>query len=426
MLDSKFIRANVELVKQGILNKGEDASLEEFLRLDERRRDILSEVEQLKNRRNIASKEVAQLKKNKQDATALIQETRQLSQQIKSLDEDLRAVEEALQQELLSLPNMPHPSVPVGPDESANVFVRSHGQPTQFDFTPKPHWDIGTDLDIIDWERGVNIAGARFVVYKGLGAKLRRALINFMLDVHINEHGYQEVSPPYIANRTSMTGTGQLPKFEDDAFKLSDHDYFLNPTAEVPVTNLHRDEILENEQLPLYYVAYCPSFRREVGSAGRDTRGVIRMHQFHKVELVKFTRPEDSYPEMEKLLRDAEHILQLLGLPYRVMQMCTGDLGFTASKKYDPEVWMPSYDRYVEISSVSNFEDFQARRINIRYRPQPKARPEFVHTMNGSGLAIDRTLAAILENYQTADGQVIVPEVLRPYMGVDRIAPAEH
>ena len=272
MLDSKFIRANVELVKQGILNKGEDASLEEFLRLDERRRDILSEVEQLKNRRNIASKEVAQLKKNKQDATALIQETRQLSQQIKSLDEDLRAVEEALQQELLSLPNMPHPSVPVGPDESANVFVRSHGQPTQFDFTPKPHWDIGTDLDIIDWERGVNIAGARFVVYKGLGAKLRRALINFMLDVHINEHGYQEVSPPYIANRTSMTGTGQLPKFEDDAFKLSDHDYFLNPTAEVPVTNLHRDEILENEQLPLYYVAYCPSFRREVGSAGRDAR----------------------------------------------------------------------------------------------------------------------------------------------------------
>lgn len=422
MLDSKFIRANAEAVRQAIANKGVDASVDTFLQLDERRRLILAEVEQLKNQRNTASLQVAELKKAKQDATSLIAETRTIGQRIKELDEELRDVEARLQDELLSFPNIPHESVPIGPDESGNVFVRSFSEPTKFGFTPLPHWDLATNLDIIDWERGVKVTGARFIAYKGLGARLHRSVINFMLDVHTSQHGYREVSPPYIVNRTSMTGTGQLPKFEDDAFKLADTDYFLNPTAEVPVTNLHRDEILDAEQLPLYYVAYCPSFRREAGSAGRDTRGVIRMHQFHKVELVKFTGPEDSYAEMEKLLGDAEHILQLLGLPYRVMKMCTGDLGFTAAMKYDPEVWMPSYDRYVEISSVSNFEDFQARRVNVRYRPEPKARPEFVHTMNGSGLAIDRTIAAILENYQTAEGDVIVPEVLRPYMGVDRIS----
>lgn len=421
MLDPKFIRANPEKVRQAIANKGVDADLDVFLRLDERRRNILTEVEQLKNQRNVASHQVAQLKKAKQDATSLIEETRQLGQRIKELDEELRQVEADLEAELLSLPNIPHDSVPIGPDETANVLVRTYGEPTKFDFTPKPHWDLATDLDIIDWERGSKVTGTRFIAYKGLGARLQRAVINFMLDVHIQQHGYKEVSPPYIVNRESMTGTGQLPKFEDDAYKLADTDYFLNPTAEVPVTNLHRDEILDADQLPIYYVAYCPSFRREAGSAGRDTRGVIRMHQFHKVELVKITRADNSYEEMEKLLADAEHILQLLGLPYRVMKMCTGDLGFTASMKYDPEVWMPSYDRYVEISSVSNFEDFQARRINIRYRPAPKARPEFVHTMNGSGLAVDRTIAAILENYQTAEGDIIVPEVLRPYMGVDRI-----
>lgn len=421
MLDVKFVRANVDLVKAGIESKGEKASLNRFLELETRRRDILVDVEQLKNRRNVASQEVARLKKTKQDASSLIEETRQVGARIKELDSELKQVEEELQAELLQLPNLPHPSVPVGADESENVFVRDWGQPTRFDFEPKPHWDIGTDLDIIDWERAVKVAGARFVAYKGLGARLQRAVINFMLDVHTSHHGYKEVSPPYLVNRTSMTGTGQLPKFEEDAFRLADRDLFLNPTAEVPVTNLHRDEILEGDQLPLYYVAYCPSFRSEAGSAGRDTRGVIRMHQFHKVELVKLVRPETSYDELDRLLNDAEHILQLLKLPYRVMQMCTGDLGFTAAMKYDPEVWMPSYDRYVEISSVSNFEDFQARRINIRYRPAPKARPEFVHTLNGSGLAIDRTVAAILENYQTAEGEVIVPEVLRPYMGVERI-----
>lgn len=421
MLDQRFIRANPEKVRQAIANKGVDADVDTFLQLDERRRAILADVEQLKNQRNTASQQVAELKRAKQDATHLIAETRVIGQRIKELDDELREVDAGIEAELLALPNMAHESVPVGPDETANVFVRSHGEPTKFGFTPKPHWDLAADLDIIDWERGAKVTGARFIAYKGLGARLHRSIINFMLDVHTSQHGYREVAPPYIVNRNSMTGTGQLPKFEDDAFKLANTDYFLNPTAEVPVTNLHRDEILEAEQLPLYYVAYCPSFRREAGSAGRDTRGVIRMHQFHKVELVKFTAADDSYAEMEKLLADAEHILQLLGLPYRVMQMCTGDLGFTASMKYDPEVWMPSYDRYVEISSVSNFEDFQARRINIRYRPEPKARPEFVHTMNGSGLAIDRTVAAILENYQTADGDIIVPEVLRPYMGVERI-----
>lgn len=424
MLDAKYIRANAEAVQQAIANKGEKASLDKFLELDARRRDILVEVEQLKNQRNLASQEVARRKRTQEDASDLIEETKQVGQRIKELDAELKTVEEELEYQLLTIPNLPHPSVPVGADEKENVFVRSVGDPTSFGFTPKPHWEIGTDLDIIDWERGVKVTGARFVAYKGLGARLHRALINFMINTHTGEHGYTEVSPPFIVNRNSMTGTGQLPKFEEDAFKLSNEDWFLNPTAEVPVTNLYRDEVLDGEQLPIYHVAYCPSFRSEVGSAGRDTRGIIRMHQFHKVELVKLVRPETSYDELEKLLGNAERILQLLGLPYRIMQMCTGDLGFTAAKKYDPEVWMPSYDRYVEISSVSNFEDYQARRANIRFRPEPKAKPEYVHTLNGSGLAIDRTLAAIIENYQTEEGDVIVPEVLRPYMGVDRIARA--
>ncbi len=424
MLDAKYIRANAEAVQQAIANKGEKASLDKFLELDARRRDILVEVEQLKNRRNLASQEVARRKRTQEDASDLIEETKQVGQHIKELDAELKTVEAELEYQLLTIPNLPHPSVPVGADDKENVFVRSVGDPTAFDFTPKPHWEIGTDLDIIDWERGVKVTGARFVAYKGLGARLHRALINFMINTHTGDHGYTEVSPPFIVNRISMTGTGQLPKFEEDAFKLSNEDWFLNPTAEVPVTNLYRDEVLDGEQLPIYHVAYCPSFRSEVGSAGRDTRGIIRMHQFHKVELVKLVRPETSYEELERLLGNAERILQLLGLPYRIMQMCTGDLGFTAAKKYDPEVWMPSYDRYVEISSVSNFEDYQARRANIRFRPEPKAKPEYVHTLNGSGLAIDRTLAAILENYQTAEGDVIVPDVLRPYMGVDRIGRA--
>lgn len=346
----------------------------------------------------------------------MISEMRQVSQQVKELDRELRVIEEELQQLLLAIPNIPHESVPVGETEDDNVEIRRWGNVPQFTFEPKPHWELADDLNILDFERAAKVTGSRFVFYKGLGARLERALINFMMDLHVEEHGYEEMLPPYLVNRASMTGTGQLPKFAEDAFHVESDDFFLIPTAEVSVTNYHRDEILDGDRLPINYVAYSACFRSEAGSAGRDTRGLIRQHQFNKVELVKFVKPEDSYAELEKLTNHAEKVLQLLNLPYRVMSMCTADLGFTAAKKYDLEVWIPSYKTYREISSCSNFETFQARRANIRFRTEPKAKPQHVHTLNGSGLAVGRTVAAILENYQREDGSVEIPEVLRPYM----------
>jgi seryl-tRNA synthetase len=418
MLDIKYLRANFEEVKKKLQHRGEDlADFDKFEELDAKRRELIAQSEQLKNKRNEVSSQIAALKREKKDADHLIAEMREVGDQIKALDEDLRQVEELLEQLMLSIPNIPHESVPVGESEDDNVEVRKWGEPPQFSFEPKPHWEIADQLGILDFERAGKVTGSRFVFYKGLGARLERALMNFMLDLHVEEHGYQEVLPPYLVNRASMTGTGQLPKFEEDAFLIESEDYFLVPTAEVPVTNLHRDEILSAEDLPINYVAYSACFRSEAGSAGRDTRGLIRQHQFNKVELVKFVKPEDSYDELEKLTSHAEKVLQLLGLPYRVMSMCTADLGFTAAKKYDLEVWLPSYNTYREISSCSNFEAFQARRANIRFRRDPKSKPEHVHTLNGSGLAIGRTVAAILENYQQEDGTVLIPEVLRPYMG---------
>jgi seryl-tRNA synthetase len=418
MLDIKYLRANFEDVKNKLQHRGEDLTdLGKFEDLDVKRRELIVEAEQLKGKRNEVSQQVAALKREKQDADHLIAEMREVGDKIKALDEELRTVEEELDQLLLSIPNIPHESVPVGETEDDNVEIRKWGEVREFDFEPKAHWDVATDLDLLDFERASKVTGSRFVFYKGLGARLERALFNFMLDLHTEEHGYKEVLPPYMVNRTSMTGTGQLPKFEEDAFLIESEDYFLIPTAEVPVTNMHREEILNGDELPINYTAFSACFRSEAGSAGRDTRGLIRQHQFNKVELVKFVKPEDSYEELEKLTGHAEKVLQMLGLPYRVMSMCTGDLGFTAAKKYDIEVWIPSYNTYREISSCSNFEGFQARRANIRFRREPKGKPEHVHTLNGSGLAIGRTVAAILENYQQADGSVIIPEVLRPYMG---------
>ncbi|MCL6587149.1 MAG: serine--tRNA ligase [Anoxybacillus sp.] len=418
MLDLKFLRANFTEVKEKLKHRGEDLTdFARFEELDTKRRELIAKAEELKNKRNEVSQQIAVLKREKKDADHLIAEMREVGDHIKALDDELREVEEALEMLLLSIPNIPHESVPIGETENDNVEIRKWGEPRTFSFEPKPHWDIADQLGILDFERAAKVTGSRFVFYKGLGARLERALINFMLDLHVEEHGYVEVLPPYLVNRASMTGTGQLPKFEEDAFRVESEDYFLIPTAEVPVTNLHRDEILSAEQLPLNYVACSACFRSEAGSAGRDTRGLIRQHQFNKVELVKFVKPEDSYEELEKLTSHAEKVLQLLELPYRVMSMCTGDLGFTAAKKYDIEVWLPSYGTYREISSCSNFEAFQARRANIRFRRDPKAKPEHVHTLNGSGLAIGRTVAAILENYQQEDGTVIIPKVLRPYMG---------
>ncbi|MFP3121296.1 serine--tRNA ligase [Ectobacillus funiculus] len=417
MLDIKVLRADLEGVKAKLQHRGEDLTdFGRFEELDTKRRDLLVQTEELKGKRNEVSQQVAVLKREKQDAEHLILEMREVGDKIKSLDEELRVVEADLEKLLLTIPNIPHESVPVGETEDDNVEIRTWGEVPQFSFEPKPHWDIATNLDILDFERAGKVTGSRFVFYKDLGAKLERALINFMLDLHTEDHGYKEVLPPYIVNRDSMTGTGQLPKFEEDAFRIESEDYFLIPTAEVPVTNLHRDEILSGDTLPIQYAAFSACFRSEAGSAGRDTRGLIRQHQFNKVELVKFVKPEDSYEELEKLTNDAERVLQLLGLPYRVLSMCTGDLGFTAAKKYDIEVWIPSYNMYREISSCSNFEAFQARRANIRFRRDPKSKPEHVHTLNGSGLALGRTVAAILENYQQEDGSVIIPEVLRPYM----------
>ncbi|MED3939594.1 serine--tRNA ligase [Priestia megaterium] len=418
MLDLKFLRANFNEVKEKLKFRGEDLTdLGRFEDLDAKRRELIAQTEELKSKRNEVSQQIAQLKREKQDADHLIVEMREVGDRVKQLDEELRSVEEELELLLLSIPNVPHESTPVGETEDDNVEVRKWGEIKQFDFEPKPHWDLGTDLNILDFERASKVTGSRFVFYKGLGARLERALINFMMDLHMDEHGYEEILPPYMVNRTSMTGTGQLPKFEEDAFKIKEEDYFLIPTAEVPVTNLHRDEILSGDQLPIAYTAYSACFRSEAGSAGRDTRGLIRQHQFNKVELVRFVKPEDSYEELEKLTGHAEKVLQLLGLPYRVLSMCTADLGFTAAKKYDIEVWIPSYETYREISSCSNFESFQARRANIRFRRDTKAKPEHVHTLNGSGLAIGRTVAAILENYQQEDGSIQIPEVLRPYMG---------
>ncbi|OEF97603.1 serine--tRNA ligase [Desulfuribacillus alkaliarsenatis] len=423
MLDPKRIRSDLDNVQKALAKRGENIEdLNRFIELDQQRRDLLVEVEALKNQRNVVSEEVALKKRNKENADDLILEMREVSQKIKDFDDKVRAIDDELENVLLNIPNVPHESVPVGETEDDNVVERIVGEQPNFDFEAKAHWDIGTGLGIIDFETAGKVTGARFAFYKGLGARLERALINFMLDLHITEHGYEEVLPPYIVNRMSMTGTGQLPKFEEDAFKLSDSDYFLIPTAEVPVTNMHRDDILTNDMLPIKYAAFSACFRREAGAAGRDTRGLIRQHQFNKVELVKFVRPEDSYAELETLVADAEKVLKLLGLPYRVMRMCTADLGFTAAKKYDIEVWMPSYGTYREISSCSNFEDFQSRRAKIRFRREEKSKPEFVHTLNGSGLAIGRTVASLLENYQQADGSVVIPEVLRPYMGgIERI-----
>ncbi|MBR0585090.1 serine--tRNA ligase [Bacillus altitudinis MN12] len=418
MLDIKQLRTDFDQIKEKLAHRGEDlADFDKFGELDQKRRELIGKTEVLKSRRNEVSQQVAVLKREKKDADHIIQEMREVGDEIKKLDDELRTVEESLQTILFSIPNIPHDSVPVGETEDDNIEVRKWGEQPGFSFEPKPHWDVADELKILDFERAGKVTGSRFVFYKGLGARLERALYNFMLDLHVDEFGFTEVLPPYMVNRASMTGTGQLPKFEEDAFKIREEDYFLIPTAEVPITNMHRDEILEGEQLPINYAAFSACFRSEAGSAGRDTRGLIRQHQFNKVELVKFVRPEDSYEELEKLTNQAEKVLQLLNLPYRVMSMCTGDLGFTAAKKYDIEVWIPSQNTYREISSCSNFEAFQARRANIRFRPEPKAKPEHVHTLNGSGLAVGRTVAAILENYQQEDGTVIIPEVLRPYMG---------
>ncbi len=424
MLDVKYIRDNFEQVKKSLESRGQgDYGIDKVLVLDEKRREVLSRVEQKKNKQNLDSKEIPKLKKEGKDTTSLMNDMKALSDDIKILDSEVDIIETELKNLLLNIPNTPSKAVPVGKNEEDNLEVKKWGTPRVFDFEHKAHWDVGADLDILDFERAAKIAGARFTVYKGLGARLERSLINFMLDLHTEKHGYQEILPPFMVNRDAMTGTGQLPKFEDDMFYVPAKDFFLVPTAEVPVTNLRGNEIMEATELPVYYAAYTPCFRKEAGSAGRDTRGLIRQHQFNKVELVKFTRPEDSYKELELLLQAAEEILKLLEIPYRVVLLSTGDMGFSSAMTYDIEVWMPSYGRYVEISSCSNFEAYQARRANIRFRPEPKGKAEFVHTLNGSGLAVGRTFAAILENYQQADGSVVIPEVLRKYMGTDRIAP---
>ncbi|MCG8402543.1 MAG: serine--tRNA ligase [Firmicutes bacterium] len=415
MLDLKFVRNNPEMVKEALVKRGADISLETFLALDENRREKLVQAEKLKNKRNVVSEEIGRLKKAGRPAEELVVEMRKVSNAIKTMDDELRTLERQIEHTLLGIPNVPDESVPVGRDESDNVEVRRWGEPPVFGFEPKAHWDIGEGLDIIDFERGGKVTGARFSFYKGAGAALERAVINFMLDTHTREHGYVEIFPPFMVNSASMTGTGQLPKFAEDMFKVENTDYYLVPTAEVPVTNLYAGEILDGDKLPVYHCAYSACFRAEAGAAGRDTRGLIRQHQFNKVELVKFSRHEDSWGELEKLTANAEYILRQLGLPHRVVVLSTGDLGFSAAKTYDIEVWLPSYNTYKEISSCSNFTDFQARRANIRYR-DGRGKPRFVHTLNGSGLAVGRTVAAILENFQTGTGTVQIPTPLRPYL----------
>lgn len=417
MLDIKRIRSNPEEVIKALAKRKGDYPINKVLELDERRREILTEVEEMKARQNQVSKEVPKFKKEGKDPAPIFKEMKALSEKVKELDNEVKEIDEKLRTTLLQIPNTPHESVVEGKDDSDNVELRRFGEPRDFGFEPKAHWDLGTDLDILDFERATKITGARFTVFKGLGARLERAITQFMLDLHTEEHNYMEMGTPFMVNRDSMIGTGQLPKFEDDMFYLPSKDYFLVPTAEVPLTNLLRGEILDEELLPIYCTAYTPCFRQEAGSAGRDTRGLIRNHQFDKVELVKFVEPGNSYDELEKLTNNAEEVLKRLRLPYRAVMLSTGDLGFSSAKTYDLEVWMPSYGRYVEISSCSNFEDFQARRANIRYRRKDNGKLEFVHTLNGSGLAVGRTFAAIVENYQQEDGSIIIPEVLRPYMG---------
>lgn len=423
MLDIKLLRSDFEKVEKAMAERNEDFDLSLFKKLDETRRELLSRVEELKAEQNKVSKQIPAMKKEGKDTTAVMSGMKKLSEEIKELDTRVAAAEKELTDYMLTLPNIPHPTVPAGKTDEDNVEIRKWGSVPEFDFEPKAHWDLGEELGILDPKTAAKISGARFTVYRGDGARLERAIINFFLDVHTDVHGYTEVFPPFMVSRESMTGTGQLPKFEEDAYKVlgDGKEYFLVPTAEVPVTNMYRDQILDGKTLPIKHCAYTACFRAEAGSAGRDTRGLIRQHQFNKVELVKFTKPEDSYEELEKLTRDAEDVLQRLGLPYRVVKICLGDLGFTAAMKYDIEVWMPSYGRYVEISSCSNFEAFQARRANIKYKNDPKDRAEFVHTLNGSGVAAGRTTAAILENFQNADGSVKIPEVLVQYMGKELI-----
>lgn len=420
MLDTKFVRENIDFVKKSLENRNSRVQFDEFLTIEEQRRMLLREADELKNRRNLASEEIGKLRSKKQDASHLIEEMKGVGEKIRELDEKIKALDEHTTDFLLNVPNMPDESVPVGKDETENVELRKWGEPRVFDFEPLNHWDIGEILGILDFERAAKIAGARFALTKGMGAKLERSLMNFMLDSHAAK-GYQEVFPPIIVNKDSMRGTGQLPKFEMELFRIADPEFYLIPTAEVPVTNIHRNEILNEKDLPIYYTAYTPCFRREAGSYGKDVRGLIRQHQFNKVELVKFVKPEDSSNELEALTNNAEEILQKLGLPYRVVALCTGDIGFSAAKTYDLEVWLPGQQKYREISSCSNFTDYQARRANIRFKREGKKGTEFVHTLNGSGLAIGRALVAVLENYQQKDGSVVVPEVLRPYMGVDVI-----
>ena len=420
MLEARFVREHIDLVKKSLGDRSYTLPLDEFLKFEEQRRSLLRESEELRNKRNVVSEEIGRLRTQEKDTSKLIEEMKKVSDRIKELDDKIKILEINTDDFLLNIPNIPHESVPVGKDETENVEVGRWGEPRQFDFEPLNHWDIGEMLEIIDFERASKIAGARFSLTKGLGARLERSLMNFMLDLNTSK-GYKEVFPPIIVNKDSMIGTGQLPKFEMELFRISDPEFYLIPTAEVPVTNIHRNEILNEKDLPIYYTAFTPCFRREAGSYGKDVRGLIRQHQFNKVELVKFVRPEDSYNELESLTKDAEDILQKLGLPYRVVALCTGDLGFAASKTHDLEVWLPGQQRYREISSCSNFTDFQARRANIRFKREGKKGTEFVHTLNGSGLAIGRTMVAILENYQQKDGSVIVPEVLRPYMGVEVI-----
>jgi seryl-tRNA synthetase len=422
MLEIKFVRQNLADVENALQTRGEKVDLEAFREADLKRRDYLQQAETLRHKRNVVSEQVAELKKAGEAADDIVAEMRAVSAQIKALEKELTANEEIVRSILMGLPNIPHASVPVGKDETDNPVERKIGAPPTFDFDPLPHWDIGTRLNIFDFDRAAKITGARFPLYLGAGARLERALISFMLDLHTTRHGYTEILPPFIVNRTTMTGTGQLPKFEEDLFKLEGWDYYLIPTAEVPVTNIHQGETLEETQLPIRYTAYTPCFRSEAGSYGKDTRGLIRQHQFNKVELVNFTTPETSYAELEVLLACAEKVLEILELPYQVITLCTGDLGFSAAKTYDIEVWMPSQNVYREISSCSNFEDFQARRAGIRYKQKGQKGSRLVHTLNGSGLAVGRTVAAILENNQQADGSVIIPEALRPYMqGLERL-----
>lgn len=421
MLDMKFVRENPELVMDAMRKRNANVNLDEFLELEKKRRELTLQVEALKSQRNAASQEIGKMKKAGENADAQMAEVRALGDKIAEDDKELKDIEARLKEILMTIPNMLAADTPVGSSDADNPVVRTWREPAKFAFEPQAHWDIGEKLNILDVERAGKVSGARFTFYRGLGSRLERSVINFFLDIHTGENGYTEFFPPFIVNKDSMQGTGQLPKFAEDMFKLEGLDYYLIPTAEVPITNLHRDEILSGDDLPLYYTAYSACFRAEAGSAGRDTRGLIRQHQFNKVELVKFTKPEDSWDELEKLTANAEKVLQLLELPYRVVRLCTGDIGFSSAATYDLEVWLPAANCYREISSCSNFLDFQARRANIRFRRDTKSKPEFVHTLNGSGVAVGRTVAAILENYQQADGSVIVPKVLRPYMGCDVI-----